>query len=551
MAWNMQLQVIACAAFRVLVGETVIQNSVGGPLGRGPSRRLQQSPFGRDLGRRVDEDTESLLQNAAASLIRRVQGELGMLMGDAAFNFLGIQEWVFFELLLDDLRAAGPTHASTSVLEAANALKAALLDVLHFWLVTSLTDGPDSQHQDQVEGHLQLYVPRERRLVSYAAAYATLLVDQKVVTATFWTGVARLAYFPTVISTSDPKLVLVNTTAARLQEAWSSALADDSLLSINGARLPEATRHRLLGNVHFKRVLLNLDVFWDELGYKLRTHARRYSDPNLAPQVAGAVWELQMSSHLLVALDEREYSFLPLWAGGNDDGSGGVFQADIPDSEMGPVAPGPSFHTGHSQTGESVASADWGLSKLRLASLMSGTNPTNVVETGDSTDSSATGFTPAGSSAAPSTVGDLHLGGMALDDGGALLAASRESRVAALLTEYTRQQAQVRASLQETTATSPLAGRFPNKRPSENRGPGDEDTVMTRDEGHEVHQTSGTSPSAHSPVDEPTNSEGAGSAGGPLLTEDDLLDWSSSGSSTPVPSELGDFDNVLPPYDTA
>jgi hypothetical protein len=48
----------------------------------------------------------------------------------------------------------------------------------------------------------------------------------------------------------------------------------------------------------------------------------------------------------LLCLTEDEYKFLPLWAGGMDDGSGGVFQEEIPLAEKGPIGPGPSFHTG-------------------------------------------------------------------------------------------------------------------------------------------------------------------------------------------------------------
>ena len=35
-----------------------------------------------------------------------------------------------------------------------------------------------------------------------------------------------------------------------------------------------------------------------------------------------------------------------MWAGGLDDGTGGVFEEDIPFAEKGPVGPCPVFHTG-------------------------------------------------------------------------------------------------------------------------------------------------------------------------------------------------------------
>ncbi len=56
----------------------------------------------------------------------------------------------------------------------------------------------------------------------------------------------------------------------------------------------------------------------------------------------------------LLCLTDDEYKFLPLWADGLDDGSGGVFQEEIPLAAKGPIGPGPSFHTG--STANSMAS---------------------------------------------------------------------------------------------------------------------------------------------------------------------------------------------------
>ncbi|MCJ1472389.1 hypothetical protein MMC13_001037 [Lambiella insularis] len=48
----------------------------------------------------------------------------------------------------------------------------------------------------------------------------------------------------------------------------------------------------------------------------------------------------------LVCLQESEMKFLPLWAGGNDDGSSGVFNDDVPIAEGGFVTAGPKVRTG-------------------------------------------------------------------------------------------------------------------------------------------------------------------------------------------------------------
>ncbi|CZR64702.1 uncharacterized protein PAC_14601 [Phialocephala subalpina] len=56
----------------------------------------------------------------------------------------------------------------------------------------------------------------------------------------------------------------------------------------------------------------------------------------------------------LLCLSDDEYKFLPLYAGGLDDGSGGVFEDAIPPAAKGPIGPGPSFHTGSTLGGDST-----------------------------------------------------------------------------------------------------------------------------------------------------------------------------------------------------
>lgn len=64
---------------------------------------------------------------------------------------------------------------------------------------------------------------------------------------------------------------------------------------------------------------------------------------------------LNMTRHLLLTLNTEEMRFLPLWAGGCNDGTGGVFESFLPPAEMGPNGPGPVYHTG--QTVPSVSSS--------------------------------------------------------------------------------------------------------------------------------------------------------------------------------------------------
>jgi hypothetical protein len=62
----------------------------------------------------------------------------------------------------------------------------------------------------------------------------------------------------------------------------------------------------------------------------------------------------------LLCLTDAEYKFLPLWAGGNDDGTGGVNDTDMPPAMYGgPSGPGPSYHTGSTVNSRASTEVDW------------------------------------------------------------------------------------------------------------------------------------------------------------------------------------------------
>jgi hypothetical protein len=51
-------------------------------------------------------------------------------------------------------------------------------------------------------------------------------------------------------------------------------------------------------------------------------------------------------TNTLTCLQDSEWKYLPLWAGGNDDGSGGVYIEQPPTADLGFSTPGPEVHTG-------------------------------------------------------------------------------------------------------------------------------------------------------------------------------------------------------------
>ncbi|KAJ5102395.1 hypothetical protein NUU61_004617 [Penicillium alfredii] len=89
-------------------------------------------------------------------------------------------------------------------------------------------------------------------------------------------------------------------------------------------------------------VTFNLTAFYIDASWYINRQARKMVFPRERHSIHLDITDT------LTGLTENEYRFLPLWAGGNDDGTGGVFtDHNIPAMETdGFSAPGPSFHTG-------------------------------------------------------------------------------------------------------------------------------------------------------------------------------------------------------------
>jgi len=102
--------------------------------------------------------------------------------------------------------------------------------------------------------------------------------------------------------------------------------------------------------IHGAMPFFSLDSFFDQA----RSHIHE-----VATKMLQRPEEMDFTTitDTLLCLNDDEYKYLPLWAGGLDDDSGGVFDPTIPPAApgAGPSGPGPAYHTGYSL--DSVASS--------------------------------------------------------------------------------------------------------------------------------------------------------------------------------------------------
>lgn len=92
------------------------------------------------------------------------------------------------------------------------------------------------------------------------------------------------------------------------------------------------------------KVSFDLFIFFDEADIYLKKASLRmtaYTDSDFRKDT-----DHQPLVDVLGCLEDSEWKFLPLWAGGCDDGSGGVYEDDHPNASAGFTHPGPNVHCG-------------------------------------------------------------------------------------------------------------------------------------------------------------------------------------------------------------
>ncbi|KAL5359909.1 hypothetical protein BJX96DRAFT_63734 [Aspergillus floccosus] len=141
----------------------------------------------------------------------------------------------------------------------------------------------------------------------------------------------------------------------RVYDIFGSSYIPEDLGTID-VSAPVAVSHTLDSwniSVNPTNVNLRFSVtsFIMEVSRYVRYHAGRMAE-------AGEGSMAYEITDTITCLTDNEFKYLPLWAGGNDDGSGGVFgDQDIPDLETGGFSrPGPAIHTGSTMSSSISAS---------------------------------------------------------------------------------------------------------------------------------------------------------------------------------------------------
>ncbi|KAI1143041.1 hypothetical protein F5Y05DRAFT_140489 [Hypoxylon sp. FL0543] len=333
-AWTLKLVNVTRAAFRILVVERAFDTlSPRSPLNG--NRRTVFGRFREDL----PDELQTAVQYSARLLEDRIQQRLARLRSDQFYDEFEIEEYQKLtrvgDLVIAALAKIPPPSTKKSASEADierytqlnelfglfTVLKKNLLEFKDWMVREALNATPNESQQNDLDRDRRCYVPRTE-FTPLGLIHRELSDAQRLLTPLFWEELAScpLSFHKkghpdrSVEPLVDKFNATINQTIQYLQPDGESKAHPSSL--------------------HF-----NLDEFRSQLSVALSSLWSSWTRPALeAP--------LTRTKHMVLALSNDEFKYLPLWAGGLDDGTGGVFDTGVPDAESGPNGPGPAYHTG-------------------------------------------------------------------------------------------------------------------------------------------------------------------------------------------------------------
>ncbi|KAK8052143.1 hypothetical protein PG993_003528 [Apiospora rasikravindrae] len=366
--WDLKIVDIVRSTFSILVVEGAIE-LLGAPTDPGPnaaaapntSRIGPTTIFGRKRDA-VPEDISNTLEHARDSLAERTHTTLAHIKSDGIYDLLsqnymankGIPEWDRLSNIAQTLGCIVPGRSADASVnppvpvltaiseyqqiclpilrEAYDTLASALVAYFHNQMAESFND--DDCDFSQANLDRKCYVPQSR-FTHTSVIYRRLTAEQRALTMYPW--YKMMAKANTDTKSHFDSLPVNGSTIAQLSADFNKHL-------LHGMRLFPAL-------MSYHHIYLEGEIAF----FSLETFRTQYIEAMGCLHNRRKLGSLEgvdflaRSQHMALGAADKELFLLPMWAGGNDDELGGVYDSGfIPDTADGPSGPGPAFHTGHS-----------------------------------------------------------------------------------------------------------------------------------------------------------------------------------------------------------
>lgn len=365
MAYNLKIPSVLIAAFRILVNEQAMDYASPEPFRHLPAFTWAQ--------RRRDDYGDypsDPVEYASRAFADRMAGKLAMLQSNNVFNRLPVQipQWEMLQYLGTLIEPLSPC----SLLHAYHGLVDALLAAFQGHINNTLKDFNhiNRQFNDLLEAQRKHYISGFER-DSMKIIYEKLPPSQKVITPFFWSCLPMSEHTSKKFASYHHNGMPLSAHAFIFNSALEAALTEKVIIPDPARSILVDYNSRLHSNLFTPPAIFDLPQFHSSLCTAIRTLSDDVHH-NFANTNSDGIPYFLLDHLLLGALDEdTEFKYLPIWAEGLDDGSGGVYQEAIPPAEMGlgPGGPGPGFHTGYTVgTGTETDTETIGVGVLSLGS---------------------------------------------------------------------------------------------------------------------------------------------------------------------------------------
>ncbi|KAI5463275.1 hypothetical protein BGZ63DRAFT_353181 [Mariannaea sp. PMI_226] len=341
-AYNLELPEVAQAAFRILVNELALEQADSQPKkGRG-----QTTIFGRRLGDLPDE-LSNIVQHAARELVARISSVTATLQNPEMFDYWDIKEWNQLRALEQLLVEESGVSAEFALVELRNFMEALVQEIVSSVnrVISNDIDRTDTLYKSIDQDRASYVQARDFETISTIKRRLNI-VQQFLCSFTYNEFAWELdtLMFCGGLSKHHKSMALRYEDLEReVSRAIQNVVNDRPILDYTDAWAPYFGQGALENGIRqIRSPLIRLKELECSVCVAILPICHSWVRPDMEPP-------LNITRHLLLTLNnESEMKFLPLWAGGCDDGTGGVFEDQIPLTDMGPNGPGPSFHTGFS-----------------------------------------------------------------------------------------------------------------------------------------------------------------------------------------------------------
>ncbi|KAI0125264.1 hypothetical protein BJ170DRAFT_598085 [Xylariales sp. AK1849] len=339
-AWDLELHSVTRAALSVVVVERAME--IVGPQAQATPNLV--TIFGRKRENVFDDNAKNVAEHATNQLATRAQEAAAALGGHRIYEWLNVRAWATLMKIGEGiLQGNADEEAHQSEIEGIRdqyqRVMKGLLEYIESMVHNAFAARPSNLGAASIDNDRLAYANRDT-LVSIGEIMDSLSETQLLLLSFFW----KTLQFETMESDTFYNWV---------GDASRLPLASD--LNSFMSRLNDAMyqgKFRDLG-VEFPN---GIDVDATQFHLEVRGATKTAQDEWAPPQYQREI-ALSRTDHLALCLSDAEFKFLPLWAGGNDDGSGGAYEHGVvPDADMGPIGPGPNFVTGQTVAASTTAS---------------------------------------------------------------------------------------------------------------------------------------------------------------------------------------------------